>query len=381
MLSCTHGLEDDRIYWKECLSLAKEGFSVTHIAVSNEDKNYTSAEGIHLIQVKRTATNPLSRYQFYSKILETAARQKAAVYHFHDWQLNIIAATLKKLTWKPLVIYDAHESTRLLLAQDVTDKQLTGVKKAYYSIKARQADKWEKKKSLICDAIITAEEYVLSTFPEVNGQLRSVIHNYSYFPVQLTSSAVKKEYDVVYAGLLARNRGIIELIEAISYSKKNNTTISLLLLGGFCDITFEKEVQTLIKSEKLEDVITLHPSVPYKEVPAFLEKSKIGICTWHHTHKNKQAIPIKLFEYMACGLPVIFSNDCYASEFVTKSQCGLLVNPTAPAAIAQAILQLLNDGTMYQFYAHNGKEAVKTIYNWEKESLKLINLYNQLLHN
>lgn len=379
MISCTHGLEDDRIYWKQCQTLAKEGYKVVHIAVGNESVEYTCPAGIHLLQLKKTATTFVGRYQFYFTILKTAVLQQAAVYHFHDWQLNIIGDALKKLPWKPKVIYDAHESTELLLEQDVVDRQLSGLKKAYYKIKARQASKWEKKKALAYDAIITAEEYVLSTFFAKVGQLQKVIHNYSYFLPTNPSSSIEKKYDVVYAGLMAPNRGIIDLIAAIAICKKKNAPIHLLLMGTFYDLAFEQHVKVFITDNHLEQVITLLPTVAYSEVPHYLQQSKIGACTWHLTKKNKEAIPIKLFEYMAYGLPIIFSQNCYASQYVKNSNCGFLVNPHSPAEIAQAILSLLNNAENFSAFSNNGKKAVQENYNWNKEANLLIEVYKIIL--
>jgi glycosyltransferase involved in cell wall biosynthesis len=381
MISCTHGLEDDRIYWKECQTLAKEGYEVVHIAVGNESIAYTCPAGIRLIQLKKIATTLFSRYQFYSTILKTAALQQAAVYHFHDWQLNIIGPALKKLPWKPKVIYDAHESTQLLLEQDVVDKQLSGLKKAYYKIKARQASKWEKKKALAYDAIITAEEYVLSTFFAKEGQFQKVIHNYSYFLPTNPPSSIEKKYDVVYAGLMAPNRGIMELIAAMAICKEKNAPTHLLLMGTFYDVAFEQQVKAFITDNHLDNVITLLPTVAYSEVPHYLQQSKIGACTWHLTNKNKQAIPIKLFEYMAYGLPILFSHHCYASKYVKNTNCGLLVNPHSPADIAQGILSLLNNAEKFSAFSTNGKKAVEGDYNWVKESVQLIQLYQQMLEN
>lgn len=378
MISCTHGLEDDRIYWKECLSLSKEGYDVIHLGVGNENIQYTCNNGIQLIQLKKEATTLLGRYQFYNTILKTAAQLQAAVYHLHDWQLHTIAKSLKNLPWKPKVVYDAHESTTFLLEQDIIDKQWTGLKKIAYQLKAKYAGKWEKKKVATYHAIITAEEYVLSTFKAKKNQLQQVIHNFSFFTAPIRAT-VEKKFDIVYAGLLAPNRGIISLITSIAICKKKNVTVRLLLVGPFYDVGFEKEVKDTIAHFQLEQAITLLPAILYSEVPLYLQQSKIGACTWLLTDKNRQAIPIKLFEYMAYGLPVIFSHQCYASTYVAENNCGCLVNPSAPDDIAKTILQLLKDPEKYRTYSENAKLAIVSKYNWPNEATLLIQLYKQML--
>ncbi len=379
MLSCTHAVEDDRIYWKESLSLYKNGYSIIHIAVGDKEADYTSPEGIRCIQIKRTGGNFLHRYRFYNKIFEAAAIQKAEVYHLHDWQLNIIGKKLKQLPWKPKVVYDAHESTQLLLQQDITDKTTNIISTAIKNLIARRADKWEKKKTAGYDAIITAEEYTLSTFRQLPEQQQLVLHNYSYFSNEHPSSTNEKKYDAIYAGLIAKNRGIAELIEATKLLKEKGLLIKILLIGSFCDEGYKKEVTDKIRSLNLNENVELHPSVPYQDIKNYYKKSRLGICAWHLTEKNNQAIPIKIFEYMAFGLPVIFSKDCFASKYITETGCGVLVNSGKPEQIATTIENTLNDDNIYKQLSENGMKAVNEKYNWEKESEQLINFYSQLI--
>jgi glycosyltransferase involved in cell wall biosynthesis len=379
MLSCTHAVEDDRIYWKESLSLCKKGYSLTHIAVGDKEANYTSPEGISCIQIKRTSGSFFHRYRFYNKIFEAAAAQKANVYHLHDWQLNIIGKKLKQLSWKPNVVYDAHESIQLLLQQDISDKTTNIVSAAIKNLIARRADKWEKKKTAGYDAVITAEEYVLSTFMQLPEQQQLVLHNYSCFSNEHPSSPNEKKYDVIYAGLLAKNRGIAELIEATKLLKEKGFLIKILLIGSFCDEGYKKEVTDKISSLNLKENIELHPAVAYQEIKNYYKQSRIGICAWHLTEKNKQAIPIKIFEYMAFGLPVIFSENCFASKYISETGCGILINPGKPEQIATAISAILNDDKIYKQFSENGMKAVDEKYNWEKESEQLINFYSLLI--
>jgi hypothetical protein len=53
MLSYTHQLKDDRIYWKESLSLIRNGYEVTHIAIGENDSDTYSEDGVRLIEVKK----------------------------------------------------------------------------------------------------------------------------------------------------------------------------------------------------------------------------------------------------------------------------------------------------------------------------------------
>ena len=128
-ISFNHSAFDDRIYWKELLFLKDAGYHCTHIAVGSIDADFISAHGIRLITVSRRR---FSKFVFLNKVLQLIFRKKgtinkifqiasnlnAAIYHYHDLQINIIAKDLKKLPQKPKIIYDAHEAYHLLMLEN-----------------------------------------------------------------------------------------------------------------------------------------------------------------------------------------------------------------------------------------------------------------------
>ncbi len=59
--------------------------------------------------------------------------------------------------------------------------------------------------------------------------------------------------------------------------------------------------------------------------------------TLHPTANYMVSLPIKMFEYMAAGIPVITSNFLLWREIVEGNDCGLCVDPLGPKAIATAI--------------------------------------------
>ena len=53
MISSLHGPFDDRIYWKEALSLRKCGFEIIHLCVGRQHRDFISDEGIRIIEIKK----------------------------------------------------------------------------------------------------------------------------------------------------------------------------------------------------------------------------------------------------------------------------------------------------------------------------------------
>jgi glycosyltransferase involved in cell wall biosynthesis len=87
--------------------------------------------------------------------------------------------------------------------------------------------------------------------------------------------------------------------------------------------------------------------------------------------------PIKLFEYMAAGLPVIAADLPLCREVVETTGCGLVVDPLDPAAIAAAVLWLLEHPAEAAAMGRRGRVAVERSYNWQHEALALLALYER----
>lgn len=387
-ISFNHSPLDDRIYWKELLTLQKAGYSVIHIAVAKENDDYITAEGIRIIAVKRKQffknvwLNKAFQALFKNKgtihdIFKVASNLNAAIYHYHDLQINAIAADLKELAHQPKIIYDSHEAYHLLIRQRSTEASIS------YLIRKMAAvfiTPWEVRQAAICDYIIVTDHYTYEYFRNRLPHIQSkIIHNYSYFP-PIKVSLTKKKYDLIYSGQLSNSRGIREIIYSVLLCKKCFPTISALLVGEFDSPSFKTEIEKLIKQLSLSEHITVKAAVPFQEIEKFYGAAKIGLCLLHETPKFKTAIPIKLFEYMAFGLPVIASSHGITAKIVRESYCGLLVDPLNVESIAEAIIRLLKNTELYSTQSTNGLISISKKYNWECESKKLLETYSELLN-
>ena len=102
---------------------------------------------------------------------------------------------------------------------------------------------------------------------------------------------------------------------------------------------------------------------------------------FHPIPNAVNAMPNKLFEYMAAGLPVIASNFPLWQEIVESNHCGLTVDPLEPKDIARAIEYLIEHPEEARKMGENGRRAVIRKYNWETEGKKLLELYAALIGN
>ncbi|HJZ40208.1 MAG TPA: glycosyltransferase family 4 protein [Bacteroidales bacterium] len=387
MISSLHGLYDDRIYWKEALSLIDHGYEVTHITTGTGDRDFVSEHGIRLIQVnkKQYFRNPYLdivfrklafRRNIYKRILRICSSLQADVYHFHDVQINRIGPLLKQLPHAPGVIYDVHEDfSDLLLVQHPG----RGLMRALLKIYTAMLNRWELSRSVSYDHIIVVVEHLRNKFiVRVNPDKVSVIYNFTALsPVSIKPFAEKK-YDAVYCGQISKNRGALQILEAAKLLRDPFPKIRILLLGPIPDHRFRLQLESFIRINDLQQNIILHGNVSYHEMEGFYQDSRIGLGVFLPVSIFYYGIQIKMFEYMTYGLPVVCSNFGNINRFVTETESGIPVDPMNPGEIAGAITDLLTDRSLYKKLSENGTLAIRQKYNWRSEETKLLEIYDNL---
>ena len=121
------------------------------------------------------------------------------------------------------------------------------------------------------------------------------------------------------------------------------------------------------------------PWVPYEEKERLSCQASMGIITFLPYSNNTSCLPNKLFDYMLVSLPVIASNFPLYKEVVEPHQCGLIVDPEKPEAIAEAMTYLIEHPAEARCMGENGRRAVTEQYNWDRESKKLLRIYETIL--
>jgi len=384
-LADKHSLYDDRIYWKMAVPLVENGFDVYYFLIGDEDKKGLTKEGIQyeIFRVKTFSTNRyinfilkrLNPNNNYKKLLEKAAFIQADIYHFHDLWINRIGKKLKNLKHNPLVFYDAREP----YAEDyISYTRAKGLIKVAIKLFANYVDYWEKKQSKNYDLVISNEEIVRDKFRKKIGKNKAeVLYNYTDIYRHYTcSNWEEKKYDIIYCGGITRLRGAFKILEATKIASLKIPKIKVLFLGKYFPESLKNDLQLYIDQNDLQNNIELHSGVNYSEVSKYYNKSRIGIVTLLKSKTFEISLPIKLFEYMAFGLPIIGSNFGHIKNYIENENCGIVVDPMRADQIAKAMIELLSNPKKYKLYSENGRNATLKKYRWEMEFEKLLHYYS-----
>ena len=148
-------------------------------------------------------------------------------------------------------------------------------------------------------------------------------------PPAVSDSDVKT--DLVYVGGMSDRAGTFVLLDALSLLAKEGRRPSVRLAGYTDGEEGRRAVQNGIENRGLQAQVEFRGRIPYSEVPGWIRSGRIGLVTLQPIPKFMKNIPSKMFEYWACGLPVIASDLPPIRQFLSDGKNGLLFDPSSPA--------------------------------------------------
>lgn len=359
-ITTVHPRCDVRIFHKECKSLS-DRYEV-HLIVA-DGKGDELADGIHIHDIGKPQGRTDRILHSPKRALETALEIPADVYHFHDPELLPVGKKIAKRG--KTVIYDSHEDLpRQILTKPWIPKYL---RKPVSKLVEVAENSYVRKMS----AIIAATPHIQRRFRQVTTKPVECVCNYTVVS-EITASKDwgKKERAVCYVGGIFVERGIWEMLRAVS---KSDTTLKLA--GKFSPESLQSDVE----QSELWKMVDYQGFIGRAEINEMLAQSMAGLLLLHPMPSYVESLPIKLFEYMSAGIPVVCSDFPLWREIVEKHGCGVCVNPFDADAVSQAIQKIVNNVEYASQMGRNGRNAVEKQYNWDSQAKALIVFYESLL--
>lgn len=363
-LTSAHPRFDTRIFIKQCRSLASHDYDVSLVVADGKGDEYK--EGVHILDAGHLPGRLNRIFKSTKRVFQKAIALNADIYHLHDPELIPTGLKLKRLGKK--VIFDSHEDVpKQMLGKPYLGPIRLHIIAYLFSIFERYACRR-------FDGVIAATPVIRNKFLLINPRTKD-INNFP-LPNELATNTPwdMKAVEVCYVGSIGTIRGAKEIIAALSLVQ---TPVRLNLCGQFDDSMAETDAQALPGWQRVNALGFINRT----EVREVLERSIAGLVTLHPVINYLDALPVKMFEYMAAGIPVIASNFPLWRGIIEGSGCGLCIDPLDPAAIAHAIDYLISNPEEARRMGENGRAAVMNQYNWPTEEKKLLAFYADLLSN
>lgn len=361
-LTSAHPRFDTRIFVKQCCSLAKSYNAYLIVADGQGDE---LIDNVNIIDVGAFLGRKNRILNAPKSILEKAINIDADIYHLHDPELIPIGLKLKKLGKK--VIFDAHED---LPNQIMSKHYLNKFSKKLLSF---LVSKYESYACSKLDGIVAATPFIREKFLKINRNTID-INNFPKIEefLEIETTNLNENSNVCYIGGLADVRGIVEMVKAIELVENDS---KLLIAGNFADKNLEQSVMAMEGWNK----VNFLGYVGRDEIRNTLASSIAGLVVLHPTRSYLDSLPVKMFEYMCAGIPVIASDFPLWREIVDDAKCGLYVDPLKPLEIAASINYMHDHPVEAKQMGQNGRKAVLEKYNWNIEEAKLFNFYEKIL--
>ncbi|MCR3955129.1 MAG: glycosyltransferase family 4 protein [Gudongella sp.] len=184
---------------------------------------------------------------------------------------------------------------------------------------------------------------------------------------------LQDKFVISYVGAHGISQNLSTIIE-VAKKLRTYKNIEFVFVGEGAE---KDKLKQIVKEEELNNVQFI--DAQQKEViPEYYNSSDLCLIPLKNIELFKTFIPSKMFEIMACGVPIVASLEGEAAQILQDSKAAMVVQPDNPGEIASAIEELLNDKEKYNLMKANGPEFVEKNYSRNKLAEKYLEVINEL---
>jgi len=306
---------------------------------------------------------------FSVSVLGEAIRQKADVYHAHNFDALVPAYLASRANGAKLV-YESHE---LWLENERLAPYLPLQKPVLWLL--------EKTLARRADLVLTVSDPIareLATRYDIKRPL-VLLNCPRYTEVQFSAEirdsfleGVSGKKIAVFIGALTRDRGLEQLIESAQYLRE-----AVVVIIG--DGPLRQSLEERVKRMRLEGRVRFVGWIPHRELLTYAASADVGVePTQGNCLSYRYALGNKLFEYLMAGLPIAVSDQPHRRQIVERYGVGKVFDEKDPRSIARAIDRIVSDEERHQEMRHQARQAAREEFNWEVQGKKLIKAYSGL---
>lgn len=297
------------------------------------------------------------------RVLRAVLRLRPSMIHIHDPELVPVCVML---SWTGLsVIYDVHE-----------DMPTQILAKHWLPRLVRRPIAWlvgllERMAGRNFSAVVAATQTIGARFPAKSTVL---VRNYPLLSEfrGCAEPGAQRPRNFVYIGVIATIRGAEVMVDAIG---QLGPGVEMTLAGNYSPRSLRSE---LVARPGWGSTVE-KGWLDRRAVTDLLDQARAGLVVLQPTANYIDSLPVKMFEYMAAGIPVIASDFPKWRRIVEDAGCGYLVDPEDPQAVAHAMHEILTNPLEAAQMGVRGRMAVQDRYSFEREAEGLLTLYRRLL--
>lgn len=353
---------DERIFWKFGVTLIENNFDV--MIISSDKNLHIEKNGIKINSFDGTELDKKSKVnKFYNFLVDfnpsiiicSEPLPVIAAAKYRHKQKNCVKVILD--------VTEYHPHQNALKGLRGINKYLTYLKLFILNVYAANA----------ADQLIIGETKKAELYNWIAPFKRKSIIGYNS-PKKFFNYSYKDLSDPItfcYLGETSEERGFYRFIDVIKkISSNSNRTFKLIFIGSsFNGLT---NYLNEIKNIEIEEI-------DWTEYDKLGDKMRQANFFIDLRDKNKifnRSIPIRIFDYMACGRPIIFSNLDSLSELSDIKSFAHFVEPDEIDTVVKILNDYLNNKELYLQHCQTVRKLFEDKYNWELLEGKLLKLIN-----
>lgn len=180
-----------------------------------------------------------------------------------------------------------------------------------------------------------------------------------------------------FIGSFYAYEGLDLLMAAVPDLVRARPDVKILLVGGGVQ---EANLRQQALNLGMADKVVFAGRVPHQDVTRYYDLINVLAYPRHPMRLTELVTPLKPLEAMAQGQLFVASDVGGHKELIEHNKTGVLFKAGSADALAQALLDLLNNPTLWPFLKTNGREFVENVRNWKNSVANYVEPYQQLLN-
>jgi glycosyltransferase involved in cell wall biosynthesis len=298
-------------------------------------------------------------------------KQVSLIYAYDAF--GYVAACICQLLWQKIpLVYQCHETSEHLAPLSSLTGLIHRVERAWIN-KAAAVVFPDKDRAAFFQKVtnLQKELLIIPNFP---------LKDYFKFSVDW-NLLIKERWENItlfYRGSISDSSAMQESITAASLLDQNVN----IKFVGFLTLANAEKLTSWVEHIKVSSSFDYLGTLPYKDLQDHTLAATIGFALYKNTYFDRVACVTacnKIYEYAACGLPVIVSDFPNYREYLGNEAWAHFANPDGPHSIASAIQDILRDFGNYQAMCLAARRAFEKNYNYESAFSPLLAKIKELI--
>lgn len=332
---------------------------------------YKNETTVHTVYIPTLKVRFINEYIYYVclffYLFAYQIKLKSDIFYVREMGLSVIPALIGLIFRIPHILE--------INGIPSVDLQSTGV----HNIKPKIFGFFQYINFILATRVISVSENIKKELLQVHKNTTKIVVIENGVNVDLFYPNDKKEmrnllkldydcYYLIFVGSFYPHHGVYHIIHIVNRIVQRLPNVKLLMIGkGY----LLEDAVKLTKKLGLTSHVNFIGEVEYKDIPNYTNATDAGIYILTGIGKI-YGKSLKLYEYMACGKPVITGESC--GNFVRDNDIGIVIPEEDYEQAAETIIQLLKDNALMNTMGQNGRKLVMNSFTWDITAKKILDV-------